>query len=378
MIPRSYTVHLKTELAEVKKITVLYGARQVGKTTLVRELLGVQKGKILEINADERPYWDVLSSRDFSKLSALVEGYDILFIDEAQRIPDIGINLKILHDRIPELKIIVTGSSSLDLANRIKEPLTGRTWTYTLYPISLTEWREYTGANTFEIQTALPAFLRFGMYPEIFSMETPAKKERYLNEIMGSYLYKDVLALSNIKFPEKLNQLLRLLALQIGGEVSIQELSNSLQIHRDAVLNYLDLLEKTFIIFRLSGYSRNLRKEVTKMNKVYFHDLGVRNAIIGNFNELTNRNDTGQLWENFLIAERIKRNAYRPLFANYYFWRTYNNSELDLVEETGGQLMGYEFKWGKKKGSPPKPWLEAYPNASYQCFNRDNFMEFLE
>lgn len=369
---------LREELADTNKITVLYGARQVGKTTLVRELLGAREGKILEINADEQPYWEVLSSRDFSKLSALVEGYDILFIDEAQRVPDIGINLKILHDRLPALKIIVTGSSSLDLANRIKEPLTGRTWTHTLYPVSIAEWRMYSGANAFETQVALSTFLRFGMYPEVFSMDTPAKKERYLLEITGSYLYKDVLALSNIKFPEKLLQLLRLLAFQVGGEVSIQELSSSLQIHRDAVLNYLDLLEKTFIIFRLSGYSRNLRKEITKMDKIYFYDVGVRNAIIGNFNELTERNDTGQLWENFLIAERIKRNAYHPHFVNYYFWRTYNNAELDLVEERGGQLMGYEFKWGQKKGSPPKSWLETYANASYQCYNRDNFLDFLE
>jgi uncharacterized protein len=378
MIHRSYTSYLSAELADTSKIIVLYGARQVGKTTLVKEILKTQSGKVLEINADEQPYWEVLSSRDFSKLSALVEGYDLLFIDEAQRIPDIGINLKILHDKLPGLKIIVTGSSSLDLADRVKEPLTGRAWTYTLYPVSLGEWRQHNGTNAFETGMALESFLRYGMYPEVFSLESHARKERYLNEIAGSYLYKDILALTNIKFPEKLLQLLKLLAFQLGSEVSIQELSNSLQIHRDAVLNYMDLLEKAFVIFRLGGFSRNLRKEVTKMSKVYFYDLGIRNAIIGNFNPLDSRNDVGQLWENFLIAERIKCNAYRERFANYYFWRTYGGAELDLVEEAAGQLAAFQFKWGRKKGKVPQAWQEAYPSASYTQINRDNFLEFLE
>lgn len=378
MIPRSYLALLKSDFSSSSKIIVLYGARQVGKTTLVRELLKTQEGRVLEVNADERPYWEVLSSRDWVKLQALVGGYDILFIDEAQRISDIGINLKILHDKAPWLKIIVTGSSSLDLASRVQEPLTGRVWTYVLYPISVSEWRRYTAANVFETQSALESFLRFGMYPEIFFMSTPTQKQRYLQEIVNSYLYKDILALANIKFPEKLQQLLKLLAYQIGSEVSVQELSKSLQIHRDAVLNYLDLLEKTFVIFRLGGFSGNLRKEVTKMDKVYFFDLGIRNALIGHFSDLTERSDVGQLWENFLLAERIKRNAYQQRFANYYFWRTYYGSELDLVEEAEGRLMGYEFKWGKRRNTPPSAWIEAYPHAGYQCYNTENFLEFLE
>lgn len=378
MIARIYKDQLKAELKNSRKIIILYGARQVGKTTLIKEVLKSYDGKILEINADERPYWEVLSSQDFTKLGNLVEGYNLLFIDEAQRIPNIGVNLKILHDKIPDLKVIVTGSSSLDLANRVKEPLTGRTWTYTLYPVSLEEWRNYSGANAFETANALEFFLRYGMYPEVFSFETNLKKERYLNEITGSYLYKDILALANIKFPEKLLQLLKLLAFQIGSEVSIQELAQSLQIHREAVLNYIDLLEKTFVIFRLHGFSRNLRKEVTKMSKVYFYDLGVRNAIINNFNELNVRNDVGQLWENFLIAERIKHNTYRQHFANYYFWRTYNNVELDLIEESSGKLNAFEFKWGKRKSQAPKSWSEAYPDAEFLSVDRNNFLEFLK
>ena len=378
MIQRAYTRYLIGELGNTNKVLVLYGARQVGKTTLVREVLKNYKGKILEVNADEQPNWEVLSSRDFSKLSALVEGYDLLFIDEAQRIPDIGINLKILHDKLPGLKIIVTGSSSLDLADRVKEPLTGRTWTYTLYPISLDEWRGSSGANAFETGVEVEKFLRYGMYPEVFSFESTARKEQYLKEITGSYLYKDILALTSIKFPEKLVQLLKMLAFQIGAEVSVQELSNSLQIHREAVLNYMDLLEKTFVIFRLGGYNRNLRKEVTKMSKVYFYDLGIRNAVIGNFNELNSRTDAGQLWKNFLVVERMKQNACQQRFVSYYFWRTYGGSELDLVEEAGGRLSGFEFKWGNKKGKAPRPWMDAYPEASYGCFNRDNFLEFLK
>ena len=377
MIIREYMPFLEEELKKGGKIIVLYGARQVGKTTLVKEVLKKMDLRSLEVNADEQPYWEVLSSRDFSKLKALTQGYDLLFIDEAQRIPDIGLNLKILHDRMPELKILVTGSSSLDLANRVKEPLTGRTWTYTLYPISIGEWQRYSGANFFETGMELESFLRFGMYPEVFSMQDAARKERYLREITGSYLYKDILALGNIKFPEKLLQLLKLLAFQIGGEVSIQELSSALQIHREAVLNYLDLLEKAFVIFRLRGFSRNLRKEVTKMSKVYFYDLGIRNAIIGNFNDLASRNDTGQLWENFLMAERLKFNAYRPYYANSYFWRTYSGAELDLVEEAGGRLSGFEFKWNARKNSAPSSWLEAHPGSGYQCIHRGNFGEFL-
>ncbi len=377
LIQRRYASILQEEITIGKKIIVLYGARQVGKTTLVKEVLKSHTGKVLEINADEQPYWEVLSSRDFSKLSALVEGYDLLFIDEAQRIPDIGINLKILHDKLPNLRIIVTGSSSLDLANRVKESLTGRTWTYTLYPISISEWRQYSGANTYETTASLPTFLRYGMYPETFSFDSHVQKERYLNEITGSYLYKDILALANIKFPEKLLQLLKLLAFQIGNEVSVQELVNSLQIHREAVLNYLDLLEKTFVIFRIGGFSRNLRKEITKMNKVYFFDLGIRNAIINNFSDLSERTDTGQLWENFLIAERIKSNAYRQRSANYYFWRTYSGAELDLLEETSGKLAAFEFKWGTKKGTAPQSWLNTYADSSYSCITRENWLDFL-
>lgn len=379
MIQRKIEDSIIQELSREKsKIILLYGARQIGKTTLVNKIISNYQGKILKINADEQPHWDVLSSRDSAQLRAFVEGYDLLFIDEAQRIPDIGINLKILYENCPQLKIIATGSSSLDLANRVKEPLTGRAWTFEMYPIAVSEWKDFSNANSYEMTQAIESFLRFGMYPEVFAYPNDKQKERYLKEIASSYLYKDILALADIKYPDKLLQLLRLLAFQLSSEVSIHELSKALQIHRDAINNYIDLLEKAFVIFRVGGFSRNLRKEVTKMDKIYFYDTGIRNAIINNFSPLSMRNDTGMLWENFLISERIKRNTYTQHYANYYFWRTYDNAEIDWVEDAGGQLSAFEFKWNKKKNKAPASWTKAYPDAQYQNINKDNFMGFVE
>lgn len=378
MIPRALTSKLLERLQQSNKVVVLYGARQVGKTTLARKLLDGLAGKKLEINADKAPYTEVLSSRNFEKLKGLVSGYDVLFIDEAQRIPDIGINLKILHDSLPDLKILVTGSSALDLANRIKEPLTGRIWTYKLLPISVVEWKAHADLNDFEVGQKLEEWLRFGMYPDTLLMDNYEDKRAYLNEITQSYLYKDILALANIRYPEKLRQLLKLLAYQVGNLVSIHELAVSLQINRDTVINYIDLLEKGFVIFRLSGFSRNLRKEVTTMNKIFFYDLGVRNALLENFNTLQHRSDVGALWENFLLIERMKRKENRKLYANQYFWRTKNGSELDYVEEQDGFLNGFEFKWKNKRGRKPTVWSETYENTTYTVINRENFMAFID
>ncbi|HEB62223.1 MAG TPA: ATP-binding protein [Bacteroidetes bacterium] len=377
MVTRSLEIKMLKRIKEGKKVIVLYGARQVGKTTLVKKLLKQIQGRTLEINADKQTYTEVLSSRNFDKLKGLVSGYDNLFIDEAQRIPNIGINLKILHDELPNLIIIVTGSSSLSLANHIKEPLTGRTWTHRLYPISVMEWKTYASANDFETKTKLDEWLRFGMYPELLFLENFEDKREYLAELTSAYLYKDILALANIRYPEKLRQLLQLLAFQIGNLVSIHELAIAMQVNRETVINYIDLLEKTFVLFRLSGFSRNLRKEVVSMDKIYFYDLGVRNAIIENFNPMSLRQDVGQLWENFLISERIKKVEYQKIFANSYFWRTHSGAELDYIEERDGQLFAYEFKWKNKKVRSPKTWLDTYKNASFQLFNQDNFLEFI-
>ena len=377
MIVREIEEKIENLIFNQGKIIVLYGARQVGKTTLINKVLSHYKGKVLQINADEQVYNETLSSRNFSKLSGMVEGFDLLFIDEAQRIPDIGINLKILHDKLPELKIIVTGSSSLDLANRVNEPLTGRIITNSLYPISLLEWQNFKGLNDYSVVLNIEELLLYGMYPEIFSLGNYSEKRKYLDDLCKSYLFKDILSLSNIKYPEKLDQLLKILAYQVGQLVSLNELSTALQIHREALMNYISLFEKSFVIFRLSGYSRNLRKEIVKMDKIYFYDIGIRNAIINNFNSINLRNDKGQLWENFLISERIKSNAYSEIYTNSYFWRTYTGAELDYIEEKDGQLYGYEFKWGNKKAKVPKSWTENYENSIYECINEENFMNWL-
>jgi uncharacterized protein len=377
MIKRALRQVLQSRIQGSNKVLILYGARQVGKTTLAMSLLEELSAKVLKINADQQEYLEVLSSRSLIQLRGLVEGYDWLFIDEAQRIPDIGINLKILHDQLPELRILVTGSSSLDLANRIKEPLTGRTWTYRLYPISATEWQANQQLNPLHLKQQLDPLLRFGLYPEVLNDGNFADKRAYLEELTSAYLYKDILALGNLRYPEKLRQLLKLLAYQIGNLVSIQELANTLGVNRDTVIHYLDLLEKAFIIFKLGGFSRNLRKEVVKMSKIYFHDLGVRNALIENFNPLSERTDIGALWENFLIAERLKEIEYRRLYGNRYFWRLHSGAELDYVEERDGMLEGYEFKWRKGNARAPESWTGTYSEASYTLVNQDNFLSFL-
>jgi hypothetical protein len=365
---------IEKKINNSNKVIVIYGARQVGKTTLVKEILGDLKIKHFSVNADQEKYIDVLSSRDLNKMKLLISGYDLLFIDEAQRIPDVGLNLKILTDEMPELKIIATGSSSFDLANKISEPLTGRTWSFTLYPLSILELKNKY--NNFEINERLDDFLVYGLYPEVFTVKSLSEKEELLKEIGRSYLYKDVLDLLTLKQARKIKDLLKLLAFQIGSEVSILELATSLSLSRETVEKYIELLEKSFVLFRLSGLSRNLRKEVTKMDKIYFYDLGIRNMVIDNFKSLPNRNDAGQLWENFLIVERMKAVSYLNISTSIYFWRTHTGAELDYIEDRGGELFGYEFKFGKARSKIPKTWEETY-NGKYLLVNRDNWIDFL-
>ena len=375
MIPRYIEKQVVERLNDSNKIVILYGARQVGKTTLIKKILNGREQRILEINADERKYQEVLSSQDLNQLQRLVAGYDLLFIDEAQRIPNVGLNLKILHDNIQELKIIVTGSSSLELANKISEPLTGRTWTFRLFPISILEWAELL--NPFEIDQRLNEFLTFGMYPEVFKYKNDLDKMDYLKELTQSFLYKDLLDLSQIKNSGKIYDLLKLLAYQIGSTVSYNELGKKLGLSTDTVISYIDLLEKVFIIFRLPGFSRNLRKEITKNKKVYFYDVGVRNALIEEFSSPEKRPDIGHLWENFIISERIKRNLYQRAHTNHYFWRTYTGAELDFVEQSTGMLLGTEIKWAKKNAKAPKTWLESYSESDFRCINMENYFEYL-
>jgi len=375
MIPRSIEKQIVERIKNTNKVIVLYGARQVGKTTLIKSLLKKQFKNILEVNADQKKYQDILSSTDLNQIKRLVTGYDLLFIDEAQRIPNIGLNLKIIHDNIPGLKIIATGSSSFELASKIDETLSGRIWTYTLFPISILEWRELH--NPFEIDERLPEFLMYGMYPELFSYENELDKMDYLRNLINSYLYKDVLELSQIKNSGKIFDLLRLLAYQIGSPVSYNELGKKLGLSTDTVISYIDLLEKVFVIYRMPGFSKNLRKEITKNKKIYFYDVGVRNALIEDFTHPDIRPDIGHLWENFVISERIKRNNYLRAHLNSFFWRTYTGAELDYVEQGGGQLSGVEIKWGDKIVKAPKSWLENYSEADFKTINTKNYQDFV-
>ena len=378
MIRRILENKLFTELNDGGKIVILYGSRQVGKTTLIKRIIQNYPLPVLSVNADSDENLAVLSSRNSRRLKRFIGDHKVLFIDEAQRIPDIGINLKIIYEEIPDLKVIVSGSSALDLADRVSEPLTGRTWTYTLFPISFGEWREFKGLSAQPTPSDLEELLLFGSYPELLNLSGENRKIQYLNEIRRSYLYKDVLALGNVKYPEKLDQLVQMLAYQVGNLVSIQELAKSLQLNRDTVLNYIQLLEKGFVIFRLRGYSRNLRKEITKMSKIYFYDTGIRNVIINNFSPIHVRNDIGALWENFLITERKKWLSYSQKYANTYFWNTYTGAEVDYVEEKDGKLYGYEFKWNPNKYREGyRPWENAYKEAHYSCITPEQIGEWL-
>lgn len=375
LIPRSLHTILTEKLTTSSKGIILYGARQVGKTTLSNSLIGNLGLKTLTINGDQSRYIDIISSLNFDKIRSLLVGYDLLFVDEAQRIPEIGLALKIILDSIPQVKVLVTGSSSLDLASKVSEPLTGRVWSYHLYPISFLELSQ--SYNRAELHNNLETRLVYGSYPEIFSLPSDSLKYEYLRDLSDAYLYKDLLEFGGIQNSSKIRDLLKLLAFQIGSQVSLSELSSSLGMGKDTVSRYIDLLEKSFIVFRLSGLSRNLRKEVTKMDKIFFYDLGVRNVLIDNLKQMKDRDDVGRLWENFLITERMKKLAYTQMYASTYYWRTYTGAELDYVEERDGTLHGYEYKWGNKVSRPAKSWKEAYPRSEYLLVNRDNYLDFI-
>jgi len=373
-IDRAIKSTIINELNEGKKVIVLFGARQTGKTTLSNEILNEVDGKILTVNADESRYIEALSSRNLDTLKLLIDDADILFIDEAQQVPEIGINLKIIRDNLPNMKILVTGSSSLDLSDAIKEPLTGRVSTHELYPVSLLELREQF--SVFDLQSRLEEFMVFGMYPELFQYPQSSKKEKYLRELASSYLFKDIFKISGIRHKRVISDLLKLLAFQAGSEVSLNELASNLKISQETVANYIDLLEQTFIIFRLGGFSRNLRKEISKRDKIYFWDTGVRNMLINNFNMLNLRTDIGSLWENFMVAERLKYLSYTENYAESYFWRTYTGAEIDYVEEKNGELFAWEIKYKKARIKVPATWAENY-GKNFKVVTRDNFWEFV-
>jgi hypothetical protein len=357
------------------KVLILYGPRQVGKTTLVLDLLAASDLPHGYISADELIYREALASQNRRTLGELLGNNRLLVIDEAQRVPDIGLNLKILVDNYPQAAIIATGSASFDLATKISEPLTGRKLTFNLYPASYAELAATLGP--FEARAELERWLIWGGYPPIVTAEPPLR-ERLLGELVGSYLYRDILELEDVRRAEKIVDLLRLLAFQIGQEVSLAELATNLGLNRLTLERYLDLLEKVFVIFSVRGLSRNLRKEISKSPRYYFCDNGVRNSLIQNFNRLDLRNDVGQLWENYLMVERRKVNETSGRQANTYFWRTYDQKEVDYVEERGGRLYGYEFKWqGQARAQARQAFIAAYPEAQLETITRENFADFI-
>ena len=358
------------------RVLVIYGPRRVGKTTLLRTYLAQTAFKYRLVTGDDIRTQQVLGSQDAAQILAFAEGYELLAVDEAQYIPNVGMGLKILVDQAPGVRVIATGSSSFELAGQIGEPLTGRKQTLTLYPLAQSEL--LTIRNRHELREDLEQTLVYGAYPEVVQAATRAEKVALVTEIANSYLLKDILAFDRVKRSRTLVNLLQLLAFQIGSQVSLSEMAAKLGADVKTVGRYLDLLEKAFVIVRLSGFSRNLRQEVTSKAKYYFYDTGIRNAIVAQFNPLSQRADVGQLWENLLFIERLKHRAYAALYANAYFWRTYDQKEIDLVEDREGKLFGYEFKWSpRKRAGAPKAWQAAYPQAEFDVITPENYLEFV-
>src|SRR3989339_378268 len=372
MIPRFY--QNLDSLLEPGKVLVIYGPRQVGKTTLLETFLSQTKLKYKLDSGDNIKTQQVLGSQDFGQILEYASGYELVAIDEAQRIPNVGLGLKILVDQLPGIRIIVTGSSSFELSGQIGEPLTGRKRTISLFPIAQLELAGLL--NSHELKGRLAEFLVFGSYPNVVSLGEKKRKISTLEEIVNSYLLKDILELEKVKGSKILLDLLRLLAFQVGSEVSLSELGRNLGIDYKTVARYLDILEKAFVLYNLRGFSRNLRKEVTKKSKYYFYDNGIRNAIIANFNELNLRDDLGKLWENFLVVERLKAQGYKEIYANNYFWRTWDQKEIDWLEERDGKLFAHEFKFGDRSAKYPQEFQTNYPEAVFKTINSENYLSF--
>jgi len=360
-------------LNRLGKAIILLGPRQTGKTTLLKEI-SENLGNFILFNADDPEVRAKLENANTQELKQLIGNHKVVFVDEAQRIKNIGLTLKIITDQLTDVQLLVSGSSALELANEINEPLTGRKWEYMLYPISWQEFTEFEGY--LKSQQQLENRIIYGMYPEVI-MNLGLEKMTLL-QLSGSYLYKDLLTYDKIRKPAVLEKLLQALAFQIGNEVSLNELAGLVHIDAKTVATYIDLLEKAFIIFRLEPLSRNLRNEISTNRKIYFYDTGIRNALISNFNPLELRQDKGALWENFVLSERMKYLEYNELHCNRYFWRTTQQQEIDYIEEHSGKLFCYEFKWNKnKKARLSKTFTNAYPNHEFEVINKDNFMNFV-
>lgn len=371
----------RTLLQTIKKfqkngfINLIYGPRRVGKTTLLKQLIADYEDKsVIWFNGDTQEARQLLSDTRESNLLRAVKDYQVVVVDEAQRISNIGLSLKILVDVFPEKIFYVTGSSPIGLAKGVKESLTGRNLTYNLFPFSTAEIKSQLKSP--QITSMLPEQLIYGSYPQLWTLPTPLEKEHYLAAVIDDYLFKDILLLKSIDNPDNLKRLAILLAFQLGSEVSYNELAKNLQIDVKTTQRYIALLKQSFIISEIGSYSRNLRKEIAKGKKYYFWDLGLRNALINQFADLDLRQDRGALWENFLVIERIKKHIYQHQLYNYYFWRTYEKAEIDWLEEKQGQLFAYEFKYRKLKAKTPVSFRDAY-KQEVKLINKDNYLDFV-
>lgn len=375
IVPRLLEPEVMANIGK-NKVLLVMGTRRVGKTFLWKTIEPKIDRRVLRFNGEDLDIQETLSNLRVANYTRIIGDAEVIFIDEAQAVPEIGKALKLMIDSFPQLTIVATGSSSFDLLNKAGEPLTGRKISFHLYPLAQVELNQIE--SSLETQRNLEERLILGSYPELIQMETFQKKTEYLLELIQSYLLKDILSFEGIRQPDKILRLLRLIAYQVGSEVSYNELATQLGMSKNTVESYLDLLSKVFIIYRLPAYSTNHRKEISKGSKWYFFDNGIRNAIINDFKLLSLRNDIGALWENYLVSERIKMNDYRRENVEYYFWRGYNQQEVDLVEVRNGNLSAFEFKYSSdKKTKIPSAFASAYPDASFERISRDNYLEWI-
>ena len=374
-IARTLQAKIEERLAPGKAV-LIYGARRVGKTILLKEIFNKIEGKKMLLIGEDMDVQNMLQNRSVHHYRQLFEGLNLLAIDEAQSIPEIGSVIKLIIDEIPHIQVIATGSSSFDLLNKIGEPLVGRASQFLLTPFSIREIAQKQ--NGMELRQNLENRIVYGSYPEVVGMTSNTMKEEYLRDIVNAYLLKDILAIDGLRNTAKMNRLLQLVAFQIGSEVSYEELGKQLGMHRETVEKYLDLLSKVFVVYKLGAFSRNMRKEVSKAGKWYFYDNGIRNAIIGDFKDANSRMDMGKLWENFFITEKLKDNQNHLLHCQFHFWRTYDQQEIDLIEEKNEVINAYEMKWGKKLPKAPAGFMKTYTGADFNVVNPDNYLEFLK
>ena len=373
MIERVLLMQLENEF-DKQKVSLLLGARRVGKTSILQSIYQKMNTKCLWLNGEDADAQLLLAERSIANYKRLLEGYTLLIIDEAQFVPDMGRKAKLMIDEIHPLHIILTGSSAFDIAE-MGEPLVGRTITHYLYPVSQGELMQQE--NALQTKQNLEDRLLYGSYPEVVTTISSQEKKRYLTDLVNTYLLKDILVFENIKNPQKLKDLLQLLAYQVGNEVSLEELGKQLGLSKNTVERYLDLLSKVFVIYKRSGYSKNLRKEIVKSHRWYFFDNGIRNAIINNYSPIVTRQDIGQLWENYVLSERMKHNEYSSNNVNSFFWRTYDQQEIDVIEEKNGSINAFEIKWKQDKIKTPVAFKKAYPDADFALINQNNYLNWV-